>query len=67
MKNLSRYFILIVLLGIAGHMLLFEQGLGGDGWGYYATCESVWIDGDLNLDNNMYGVYKRIHKRPANR
>lgn len=54
----------IVLLLIAGHIILFEQGLGGDGWGYYAICESLLLDGDLNLNNNIYGVLNGFTKDP---
>lgn len=43
-------------------MFIFEQGMGGDGWGYYAICESVVIDNDLNLDNNIYGIYNGFTK-----
>ncbi|MDX9702883.1 MAG: glycosyltransferase family 39 protein [Candidatus Auribacterota bacterium] len=64
MKLRQSYLIIAVLTVIAVHMLLFEQGLGGDGWGYYATCESVLIDGDLNLDNNIYGVYNGFTQDP---
>lgn len=43
-------------------MLVFEQGMSGDGWGYYAITESIVADGDFNLDNNIYGVYNGLTK-----
>lgn len=37
-------------------MFIFEGGLGGDGWGYYAIIESLLIDRDFDMENNIYGV-----------
>jgi len=54
--------IATVLFLVALHMAAFEQGMGGDGWGYYAILESAVIDHDLNLDNNIYGTYNGFKK-----
>lgn len=61
----SAICISVVLLFIALHMVVFEQGMGGDGWGYYAILESAVIDHDLNLDNNIYGTYNGFKKDPV--
>ncbi|MCB1195952.1 glycosyltransferase family 39 protein [bacterium] len=64
MKRKTPYLICIFLAFITVHMVIFEQGLGGDGWGYYAICESLLIDADLNLDNNIYGVHNGFTNDP---
>jgi hypothetical protein len=45
-----------VLLLVALHMLIFDRGLGGDGWASFAALESLVDDGDLYLENNLRGV-----------
>jgi len=57
-------FSILIFLLISFHMIVFEQGMGGDGWGYYAVTESIIKDKDLNLDNNIYGVYNGFTKDP---
>jgi hypothetical protein len=37
-------------------MLVFDRGLGGDGWASFAALESLLDDGDLFLENNLRGV-----------
>jgi hypothetical protein len=52
---------LAVVLALAGlHMLVFDRGLGGDGWASFAALESVVDDGDLWLENNLRGVSNGI-------
>lgn len=64
---MGKFLIPAVFLSIICHMVIFEQGLGGDGWGYYAIVESAVIDGDFDLDNNIYGVYNGFKKAPDGR
>ncbi len=59
---MGKFLTLAVFLSVICHMFVFEQGLGGDGWGYYAIVESVVFDGDLDLNNNVYGVYNGFKK-----
>ena len=49
-------WLLAVLLLAAAHMLVFDRGLGGDGWAGFALLESLADDGDLWLENNHRGV-----------
>jgi len=51
-----RWPLAAVLVVAAMHMLLFDRGLGGDGWASFAAVESVVDDGDLWLENNLRGV-----------
>ena len=37
-------------------MLVFDRGLGGDGWAGFALLESLADDGDVWLENNHRGV-----------
>jgi hypothetical protein len=48
----------LVLAGF--HMLVWERGLAGDGWGYFSTLESIVEDHDLDLTNNRYAVINGI-------
>jgi len=64
---MGKFFALAVFLSIVCHMFIFEQGLGGDGWGYYAVLESAIVDGDFDLNNNIYGVYNGFKKAPDGR
>src|SRR3954451_21375969 len=50
----------VILLLAALHMLVFDRGLGGDGWASFAALESVVDDGDLWLENNLRGVTNGI-------
>src|SRR5947209_3680963 len=57
---------LAVLLLLAGlHMLVFDRGLGGDGWASFAALESLVDDGDLYLENNLRGVDNGIVSTPS--
>jgi len=52
-----RWWPLALVLALAAlHMLVFDRGLGGDGWASFAALESVVDDGDLWLENNLRGV-----------
>jgi hypothetical protein len=55
----------LVLLLVALHMLVFDRGLGGDGWASFAALESLSDDGDLYLENNLRGVDNGIVPTPA--
>lgn len=47
---------IVLALALAGlHMVLFDRGLGGDGWAPFAALESLADDGDLALENNVRG------------
>jgi hypothetical protein len=48
--------LLVVLAVAAGHMAIFDRGLGGDGWATFAFLESVVEDHDTFLENNCHGV-----------
>lgn len=48
--------ILAVLLLAAFHMLVFDRGLGGDGWASFALLESAGDDGDVWLEDDHRGV-----------
>ncbi len=55
---------LMAVLALAGlHMLVFDRGLGGDGWATFAALESIVDDGDLWLENNLRGVTNGIVPR----
>ncbi len=55
--RLAQWRHLLLVLVLAGlHMLVWERGLAGDGWGYFSTLESVIEDRDLDLTNNRYAV-----------
>jgi hypothetical protein len=55
--RLAAWRHLLLVLALAGlHMLVWERGLAGDGWGYFSTLESVIEDRDLDLTNNRYAV-----------
>ncbi len=45
-----------LLLAAALHMLVFDRGLGGDGWATFAALESLADDGDLWLEDDHRGV-----------
>ena len=52
--------LLLVLALAALHMLVWERGLAGDGWGYLSTLESMVEDRDVDLTNNRYAVTNGI-------
>ena len=52
------------LAAVALHLALFDRGLGGDGWATFAFVESVFDDGDTNLENNHRGVMNGLLARP---
>ena len=55
--RIARARHILLVLAIAGfHMLVWERGLAGDGWGYFSTLESIVEDRDLDLTNNRYSV-----------
>src|SRR6478672_509548 len=52
-----RRWPLAAVLAIAAlHMLVFDRGLGGDGWASFAAVQSVVDDGDLWLEDDLRGV-----------
>jgi hypothetical protein len=56
-----RRWPLVTVLAVAAlHVLVFDRGLGGDGWASFAALESVVDDGDLWLENNLRGVANGI-------
>ncbi|HEY8022172.1 MAG TPA: hypothetical protein VIH93_13790 [Thermoanaerobaculia bacterium] len=55
-----RWPLAVALALAAVHMLVFDRGLGGDGWASFAALESVVDDGDLWLENNLRGVSNGI-------
>ncbi len=56
MSILRSRSILAALLVAALHMLVFDRGLGGDGWASFALLESTEDDGDLWLEDDHRGV-----------
>jgi hypothetical protein len=63
-RLLSRRLAAVLLLS-ALHMLVFDRGLGGDGWASFAALESLVGDGDLHLENNLRGVSNGIVPVPG--
>jgi uncharacterized membrane protein YoaK (UPF0700 family) len=53
-----------VLLAAALHMLLFDRGLGGDGWAGFATLESLADDGDAWVEDDSRGVMNGLVGTP---
>jgi hypothetical protein len=54
-----------VLLLAALHMLIFDRGLGGDGWAGFATLESLADDGDPWVENQTRGVMNGLVGAPG--
>ncbi|HYG65180.1 MAG TPA: hypothetical protein VEL74_21545, partial [Thermoanaerobaculia bacterium] len=54
-----------VLVLAALHMLVFDRGLGGDGWAPFATLESLVDDGDLWLEDDHRGVMNGLVGSPG--
>jgi len=48
-------WLLAVLAAAALHMLVFDRGLGGDGWAGFSVLTSLFDDHDLWLENNHRG------------
>jgi hypothetical protein len=57
--------LLAVLLLAALHMLVFDRGLGGDGWAGFATLESLADDGDPWVENQTRGVMNGLVGAPG--
>lgn len=55
MRRLPLSLVTVLLLA-ALHMLVFDRGLGGDGWAGFALLESIADDGDLWLEDDHRGV-----------
>src|SRR5215208_6589479 len=57
MPSIRRRLPLAAALAAAAlHMLVFDRGLGGDGWAPFAALESIREDGDLFLEDDTRGV-----------
>ena len=54
----------VVLFLAALHMLVFDRGLGGDGWAGFATLESLADDGDPWVENQTRGVMNGLVDAP---
>lgn len=46
-------------------MMVFDRGLGGDGWAGFSLLASLLDDGDVWLENNHYGVMNGLLGTPA--
>jgi hypothetical protein len=46
-------------------MLVFDRGLGGDGWAGFATLESLTDDGDPWVENQTRGVMNGLVEAPG--
>lgn len=55
MRRLPLPLTAVLLLALL-HMLVFDRGLGGDGWAGFALLESIADDGDLWLEDDHRGV-----------
>src|SRR5260370_11233510 len=53
-------WLLAVLALAALHMLVFDRGLGGDGWAGFAVLTSLADDHDLWLENNHRGQFNGL-------
>lgn len=56
-----------VLLLAALHMLVFDRGLGGDGWASFATLESLAGGGGLGVERESRGVMNGLVRTPDGR
>lgn len=54
-----------ILLLAALHMLIFDRGLGGDGWASFATLESLAGDGDPYVEDDDRGVMNGLVGTPS--
>jgi hypothetical protein len=55
----------IVLALCALHMLLFDRGLGGDGWASFSTLEALVDDGTLWAERHGHGVANGLVGAPG--
>jgi hypothetical protein len=55
----------IVLALCALHMLLFDRGLGGDGWASFSTLEALADDGTLWVERHDHGVANGLVGAPG--
>jgi hypothetical protein len=62
---LYRPWVAAALALAALHMLVFDRGLGGDGWAGFSLLESIADDGDVWLENNNRGVMNGLLGTPA--
>ncbi|HEV2844353.1 MAG TPA: hypothetical protein VG477_05865 [Thermoanaerobaculia bacterium] len=63
--SISRPLAAALLLA-ALHMLIFDRGLGGDGWASFSTLESLVEDGDLWVEDDHRGVMNGlVEARPG--
>jgi hypothetical protein len=58
-------WLLAVLAAAALHMLIFDRGLGGDGWAGFAVLASLADDHDLWLEDNHRGQLNGLVANPA--
>ncbi|HEY3571983.1 MAG TPA: hypothetical protein VGP73_28895 [Thermoanaerobaculia bacterium] len=65
MPSIRKSPLLAVLLLAALHMLVFDRGLGGDGWAGFATLESLADDGDPWVENQTRGVMNGLVGAPG--
>src|SRR3954447_6227651 len=65
MPSLRRNPLWVVLFLAALHMLVFDRGLGGDGWAGFATLESLADDGDPWVENQTRGVMNGLVGAPG--
>ena len=65
MPSIRRNPLAAVLLLAALHMLVFDRGLGGDGWAGFATLESLADDGDPWVENQTRGVMNGLVGAPG--
>lgn len=63
----ARTATIVAFLLVAAHMILFDRGLGGDGWATFAFVSSLVDDGDLALENNTHGVVNGLIARTDGR
>ena len=55
-----------ILLALAAcHMLLFDRGLGGDGWASFSTLEALADDGTLWVERHDHGVANGLVGAPG--
>ena len=53
-----------VLLAAAAHMLVFDRGLGGDGWASFATLEALADRGVPWVETENWGVMNGLVRTP---
>src|SRR5215207_7766684 len=65
MPAARRLPLVAALAAVALHMLVFDRGLGGDGWAPFAALESLAEDGDLWLEDDSRGVANGLVEAPG--